>query len=69
MERVTANDRRLSGLTTTVADAAAVLGIDRNAAYRAVRRGDIRAIRIGGKIVIPTLPLRRMLGMDTENAA
>jgi excisionase family DNA binding protein len=47
----------------TVRQAAAVLGIDRSAAYDAVRRGELPALRIGRKILIPTAPIRAMLGM------
>ncbi|MFI6789786.1 helix-turn-helix domain-containing protein [Nonomuraea sp. NPDC050383] len=41
--------------TMTVREAAAVLGIDRGAAYDAVRRGELSALRIGRKILIPPL--------------
>jgi excisionase family DNA binding protein len=40
-------------LTLTVEEAAALLGISRNSAYEAVRRGEIPSVRIGGRIVIP----------------
>jgi excisionase family DNA binding protein len=49
--------------TMTVREAAAVLGIDRGAAYDAVRRGELPALRIGRKILVPTAPIRAMLGM------
>ncbi|MEV0152064.1 helix-turn-helix domain-containing protein [Nonomuraea sp. NPDC050733] len=49
--------------TMTVREAAAVLGIDRGAAYDAVRRGELPALRIGRKIIIPTAPVRAMLGL------
>lgn len=51
-------------LAIGVEDAALILGIGRNAAYEAVKRGDIPSIRIGQRIVVPTAPLRKMLGLD-----
>ena len=39
-----------------------ILPISRNGAYDAVRRGDIPSIRLRGRILIPVVPLRRMLG-------
>ena len=52
-------------LTISVPDAGALLGgLSRNASYRAVKTGDIPSIRIGGRIVVPTAALRKMLSMD-----
>ena len=34
----------------------------RNSSYDAARRGDIPTIRLGRKLVVPVVPLRRMLG-------
>lgn len=48
--------------TVTVPEAAAVLGVSRAAAYAAVQRGDIPSIRIGHRVVVPTVELRRLLG-------
>jgi excisionase family DNA binding protein len=39
--------------------AASFLGLGRNTIYDAIRRGDIYAIRIGGRLVIPTDRLLR----------
>lgn len=50
--------------TLTVEEAAAVLGIGRNSAYEAVRRGEIPSIRIGRRIVIPTARLIALVGLD-----
>jgi len=47
--------------TTTVTDAARVLGISRNGAYAAVARGDIPSVRIGKRILVPTARLRELL--------
>jgi excisionase family DNA binding protein len=43
-----------------------LLGIGRNQAYDAVRRGDIPAIKIGGRWLVLRVPFQRMLdGVDT----
>jgi hypothetical protein len=44
-------------------------GLSRGAAYTAVRNGQIPSLKIGGKYVIPTAPIRRMLGLDRGEAA
>jgi excisionase family DNA binding protein len=53
-------------LTLTVEEAAAHLGISRNSAYEAVRRGEIPSVRIGGRIVIPRRRFLEWLGADIE---
>ena len=51
--------------TYTIPEAARVLGIGRNAAYDAVKRGDLPVIRFGPKrFLIPCAALQRFL----ENA-
>lgn len=51
----------MSRETMTVPEAAHRLGIGRNTAYQAVKDGEIPSIRIGGRIVVPTAALDRML--------
>jgi excisionase family DNA binding protein len=53
-------------LTLTVEEAAALLGISRAFAYDAVRRGEIPAIKIGRRILVPILALNRLLEMTGE---
>ncbi|MGE5618090.1 MAG: helix-turn-helix domain-containing protein [Sphingomonadaceae bacterium] len=48
--------------TVTVEEAARALGISRNGAYNAARRGEIPAIRIGKRFVVPKAALERLLG-------
>ena len=48
--------------TLTVPEAAVVLRISRAAAYAGVRRGDIPSLRIGHRVMVPTIELCRMLG-------
>jgi excisionase family DNA binding protein len=50
-------------LTLTVEEAAVILGISRAFAYDAVRRGEIPAIKIGRRILVPKLALNRLLEM------
>jgi len=51
-------------LTTSVPEAGKLLGIGRNAACEAARRGDIPTIKIGKRVVVPTALLKRMLGLE-----
>ncbi len=48
----------------TVPEAGQILGIGRAASYAAAKRGEIPTIRIGGRIVVPTAALRRLLAID-----
>ncbi len=48
-------------LTVTVAETAAKLGIGRNQAYEAIRRGEIPSIRIGKRVLVPITALERLL--------
>jgi len=36
--------------------------MSRNGSYDAAKRGDIPTIRLGRRLVVPVVPLRRMLG-------
>jgi len=54
-------ERPSQRLTTTVEEAAVVLGISRATAYDAVARGEIPCIRIGRRILIPKVALERLL--------
>lgn len=47
--------------TLTILEAANALGIGRNAAYEAARRGEIPTIRIGKRLLVPLVALERML--------
>jgi excisionase family DNA binding protein len=51
--------------TMTITEVAALLGISRSAAYRAVARGEIPTIRIGRRLLVPTAKLYAMLGWTT----
>jgi Helix-turn-helix domain len=60
--------KALTGLTVPVVVAGRALGLGRNAAYAAAKRGEIPSVKIGGAIRVPTAPLRRLLGLDREVA-
>jgi excisionase family DNA binding protein len=55
------NSHAAERLTFTVEEAANLLGISRNTAYEAVRRGEIPIIRIGRRILIPRNRLEAMV--------
>ena len=48
-------------LTYTVEEAARLIGISRNSAYEAARRGEIPTIRIGRRILVPRSRLEAMM--------
>jgi excisionase family DNA binding protein len=52
---------RIERRTVTVAEAAKALGVSRNHAYEAARRGEIPTIKIGKRILVPLAALERML--------
>ena len=53
----------LTNPTVDVVLAGRVLGIGKNAAYKAREAGDIPSIKIGGQYRVPTAKLREMLGL------
>ena len=50
--------------TVTVEEAAQMLGISRSSAYECVRRGELRAVRLGRRLVVPRAGLEALLGID-----
>jgi excisionase family DNA binding protein len=51
----------LSPMTYRIEEAAQLLGVGRNHAYEAAKRGDIPSIKIGKRILVPKVALDRML--------
>jgi excisionase family DNA binding protein len=47
--------------TLTVREVARLLGVGKNCAYDAIRRGQVPSVRIGKRIVIPRSAFQRML--------
>jgi excisionase family DNA binding protein len=45
----------------TLPEVARVLRIGRNSAYEAVRRGEIKAVKIGRRLVVPKAAIERLL--------
>jgi len=48
--------------TYSVPEAAAILGISRAKAYECVRRGELRALSFGRRIVVPASVIEELLG-------
>jgi excisionase family DNA binding protein len=55
--------------TMTIEDAAQVLGISRNSAYTAAKRGEIPTIKIGRLLLVPTAALDRLVAGEQARAA
>ena len=55
--------------TQTIDEAAKELGIGRNQAYAAAKRGEIPTIQIGKRILVLREPLKRLLAGSTIEAA
>jgi hypothetical protein len=55
--------------TVNVPTAGRVLGIGRAQAYEAATRGTIPTLRIGRRVVVPVVPLLKMLGIDSAEAS
>jgi excisionase family DNA binding protein len=47
--------------TLTITETAKALGVSRNKAYEAGRRGEIPTIKIGKRILVPVVALERLL--------
>ena len=61
---------QIERLTLTVDEAAVLLRISRCSAYEAVRRGEIPAVRMGRRVLIPTARLLALLGAgETQEAS
>jgi excisionase family DNA binding protein len=60
--------RRSRPETTTVTAAAKRLRIGRNQAYKAVANGQLPAIKIGRRLLIPTAALDRLLNGESAEA-
>jgi hypothetical protein len=55
--------RLLSHPTISVADAGKLFGLSRNSSYEAAKRGEFATLKFGKRIVVPTAPLRKQLGI------
>ncbi len=50
----------------TVAEAASIFGIDVRTVTRAIQNGELPALRLGRRVLIPRLPLLACLGVATD---
>ena len=55
-------------LTLTVSEAAKVLGISRTTAYECVRTGQLPAVRLGRRLVIPRAAITALLAGPTQTS-
>jgi excisionase family DNA binding protein len=55
-------------LTLSVEEAGRLLGISRGLAYALVRQGEIPALRLGRRLVVPRKALQAMLDVDSREA-
>lgn len=57
-------DEALTKPTISVVEAGKLFfGLGRNSAYDAAKRGDFQTIKVGGRIVVPVVPLAASLGL------
>lgn len=54
-------------LVYSVPEAGRLLGLSRNAAYEAARRGEIPTLRFGRLLRVPKIPFHRMVGIPPAN--
>ncbi|MGZ4904827.1 MAG: helix-turn-helix domain-containing protein [Halobacteriota archaeon] len=55
-------------LTLSVEHAARLIGVSRSTVYRLVRDGELRAIRVGTRVLILKKPLMEMLEADEDTS-
>ncbi len=53
-------------LVYTVPEAGRLLGLGRNAAYDAAKRGDIPTLRIGRRLLVPKIPFHRVIELTAQ---
>jgi len=56
-------------LTYTVGEAAKAIGVGRSLAYELVRRGDLRTVHVGHRILVPRDAVRDFLGLGQEQVS
>ena len=59
--------RNSRAAVVTVAQAAAVFGVDVRTVTRAIENGELPALRLGRRVLIPRLPLLAALGVSVDN--
>ena len=61
-------ERPVARQTYQIEEVAKLLGIGRNQAYEAARRGDFPTLRLGRRLVAPKHPIDRMLGLKNSDS-
>ena len=62
------DDLRISrAAVVTVAQAASVFGVDVRTVSRAIENGELPALRLGRRVLIPRLPLLAALGVSVDD--
>ena len=56
-------------LTYTVGEAAKAIGVGRSLAYELVRRGDLRTVHVGRRVLVPRDAVRDFLGLGQEQVS
>lgn len=56
-------------LTYTVGEAAQAIGVSRGLAYQLVRRGDLRTVHVGRRVLVPRDAVRDFLGLGQEQVS
>ncbi len=59
----------MNKLTVTIEETAVALGIGRNSAYAAAHTGEIPAIKVGKRLLVPLAALEKMLSAPDTKAA
>lgn len=52
--------------TITIREYAAFIGVSADTAYEAAARGELRVLRVGRRVVVPTRPLLVALGYEPD---
>ncbi len=59
---------KVSRLTYSVSEVAEILGVSRGLLYTQIRIGDVRAIKLGRKVVITQAVVEEILGHSIERS-
>lgn len=59
---------RALGVKTDVETAGSIFGLSRTQSYEAVKDGrfPVELVRVGRRMIVPTAPIRRLLGIDPQ---
>ena len=60
--RPTIRPRPAAPAALGVSEVAELLGVHRSSVYRALRAGELRSVRFGGRVLVPVAAIERLLG-------